>query len=74
MNRDRRTRSPRACRPRQAARLVRGVWTVDDRWVGVAAVPRSAAADSMMDFAPASTNTSAAPVPERADRPPVETD
>ncbi|MFI9734568.1 hypothetical protein ACIHDR_16480 [Nocardia sp. NPDC052278] len=69
MIRDRRTRSPRACRPRQAARLVRGVWTVDDRWVGVAAVPRSAAAESMMDFAP-----EAAPVPERTDRPPVETD
>jgi hypothetical protein len=44
-----RTRSPRACRPRQAARLIRGTWTVDDRWAGVASVPRSAAAASMMD-------------------------
>ncbi|MFQ6398465.1 hypothetical protein ACLMAJ_34125 [Nocardia sp. KC 131] len=44
-----RTRNPRACRPRQAARLIRGTWTVDDRWAGVASVPRSAAAASMMD-------------------------
>jgi hypothetical protein len=60
VNRDRRNRGQRACRPRQAARLVRGVWQIDDRWAGVAAVPRSAAADSMMDFMPE-------PVPE--DRP-----
>jgi hypothetical protein len=66
VNRDRRIRGQRACRPRQAARLVRGTWRVDDRWAGVAVLPRSAAAESMMDVArddaPA---VSAGPAPEQ---------
>ncbi|WP_069160612.1 hypothetical protein [Nocardia altamirensis] len=49
MNRDRRTRTLRACRPRQGARRVGGAWTVDDRWKGIATVPRSVAADSLLD-------------------------
>ncbi|MFR9753770.1 hypothetical protein ACL02S_22415 [Nocardia sp. 004] len=50
MNRDRRTRNPRACRPRQGPRRVGGGWAVDDRWAGIATVPRSAAADSLLEF------------------------
>ncbi|WP_227997231.1 hypothetical protein [Nocardia australiensis] len=59
-----RTRSPRACRPRQAARLIRGTWTVDDRWAGVASVPRSAAAVSMMDV-----NWAEVDAPSESERP-----
>ncbi|WP_330233217.1 hypothetical protein OHA40_12540 [Nocardia sp. NBC_00508] len=51
MNRDRRTRHLRACRPRQGARRIGGGWAVDDRWAGIATVPRSVAADSLLDFA-----------------------
>ncbi len=50
MNRDRRTRTLRACRPRQGARRIGGAWAVDDRWKGIATVPRSVAADSLLDF------------------------
>ncbi|WP_227997230.1 hypothetical protein [Nocardia australiensis] len=65
MNRDRRVRGRLACRPRQAARLVRGTWRVDDRWAGVAVVPRSAAAESMRDIARDDLSAvSAAPAPE----------
>ncbi|MGK8520766.1 hypothetical protein ACRS6B_04040 [Nocardia asteroides] len=51
MNRDRRTRHLRACRPRQGARRIGGGWAVDDRWAGIATVPRSVAAESLLDFA-----------------------
>ncbi|MEU7142521.1 hypothetical protein ABZ942_23930 [Nocardia sp. NPDC046473] len=50
MNRDRRTRTQRACRHRQGARRIGGAWAVDDRWKGIATVPRSVAADSLLDF------------------------
>ncbi|MFI6046053.1 hypothetical protein ACIA8C_30805 [Nocardia sp. NPDC051321] len=50
MNRDRRTRTLRACRHRQGARRIGGAWAVDDRWKGIATVPRSVAADSLLDF------------------------
>ncbi|MEU4340358.1 hypothetical protein AB0H00_03645 [Nocardia sp. NPDC023852] len=50
MNRDRRTRKPRACRPRQGPRRIGGGWAVDDRWAGIATVPRSVAADSLLEF------------------------
>ncbi|WP_039802126.1 hypothetical protein [Nocardia araoensis] len=50
MNRDRRTRHLRACRPRQGARRIGGGWAVDDRWAGIATVPRSVAAESLLDF------------------------
>ncbi|WP_328406617.1 hypothetical protein [Nocardia sp. NBC_00403] len=67
MNRDRRMRGGRACRPRQAARLVRGTWRVDDRWAGVAMVPRSAAAESLRDVARDEAPTvSAVPAAEQA--------
>jgi hypothetical protein len=51
VNRDRRTRHLRACRPRQGARRIGGGWAVDDRWAGIATVPRSVAAESLLDFA-----------------------
>ncbi|MFE7800628.1 hypothetical protein [Nocardia sp. NPDC057440] len=67
MNGDRRMRGRRACRPRQAARLVRGTWRVDDRWAGVAMVPRSAAAESLRDVARDDAPTvSAVPASEQA--------
>ncbi|MFQ6398466.1 hypothetical protein ACLMAJ_34130 [Nocardia sp. KC 131] len=67
MIRDRRARRQRACRPRQAARLVRGTWRVDDRWAGVAMVPRSAAAESLRDVAhDAAPTVSSVPAPEQA--------
>jgi hypothetical protein len=50
VNRDRRTRNPRACRPLQGARRIGGGWAVDDRWAGIATVPRSVAADSLLEF------------------------
>ncbi|GAA5065797.1 hypothetical protein GCM10023318_53200 [Nocardia callitridis] len=49
MNRDRRTRPLRACRPKQAARRVGGAWVVDDRWAGVSVVPRSVAGAALLD-------------------------
>ncbi|MEU6832817.1 hypothetical protein ABZ894_29585 [Nocardia beijingensis] len=67
MNRDRRTRHLRACRPRQGARRIGGGWAVDDRWAGIATVPRSVAAESLLDFAvfdgeePAATERTVAP-------------
>ncbi|BDT93965.1 MULTISPECIES: hypothetical protein [Nocardia] len=65
MNRDRRTRHLRACRPRQGARRIGGGWAVDDRWAGIATVPRSVAAESLLDFAvfeePQATERTVAP-------------
>ncbi|MEU2041604.1 hypothetical protein [Nocardia niwae] len=65
MNRDRRTRHLRACRPRQGARRIGGGWAVDDRWAGIATVPRSVAAESLLDFAvfeePETTERTVAP-------------
>jgi hypothetical protein len=65
VNRDRRTRTLRACRPRQGARRVGGAWTVDDRWKGIATVPRSVAADSLLD--PGVLDSPTPPAPPAAD-------
>ncbi|MBC7300236.1 MAG: hypothetical protein H5T78_04720 [Nocardia sp.] len=42
-----------ACRPRQGARRMGAGWTVDDRWAGIATVPRSVAGAGLFDFGPA---------------------
>ncbi|PXX65000.1 hypothetical protein DFR70_10461 [Nocardia tenerifensis] len=72
MNRDRRTRTLRACRPRQGARRIGGAWAVDDRWKGIATVPRSVAADSLLDFGVLFEETSKQRVVLRGDTEPAE--
>ncbi|WP_188828859.1 hypothetical protein [Nocardia camponoti] len=46
-----------ACRPRQGARRLGAGWTVDDRWAGIATVPRSVAGEGLFDFGPADAET-----------------
>ena len=52
MTRTRRPGNLSACRPRQGARRVGAGWAVDDRWAGIATVPRSVAGAGLLDFDP----------------------